>query len=645
MHYFRLIVLLFIGGISIDRVDGQSISSIDSLKTISTTKTEPYEKAQVYYQIAIAYGFEKSETAIVYAKKSLELLPKDSLEVRGNMYNLIGCLSANINVDSLPRAFIHFNTALNCFKEHQDSTLIAMVYNNMANYYCLIKDYEKGLEYTYKALRIDEAANYQKGIAAHLTTITLINTKQKDYKEALKNAKRSLSLSQKIGDFNYVADATFNVGLVYSKLEFLDSSIYYLSIALKNAQKRNYQTHIARAYAELASVYKKKKDLPSALWCIRKAIKKQEYFFSESERLANQQVLAGIYFENGDYNKSIALYKKIRKIAQGKQSTTALLNANYGLSETYAAVNNQGEAYHHLLRYAKLKDSLTKIKEVEQIKDLKIKYQIAYKTQKKEQENKLLGKNLAIQELILHKNKQWFYGIFILIIFALLLAYLLVRQYKLKTSQQMLQLKHQLLRNQMNPHFIFNALTNIQKFVYQNAPIQAGKYLSSFSRLIRGILENSREEYISLKKEKEWLENYLNLQILRFKDRFEYQIKIDPTLNLSTCLIPPMLIQPFIENALEHGLKGIKHWGILNVDFTKLDTCLQISIKDNGLGFSEEHHTEQHRNRRSLAIKITKERLDFINQKRNSKIYFNIDSVLSKGTLVTFSIPLKNMKE
>lgn len=207
-----------------------------------------------------------------------------------------------------------------------------------------------------------------------------------------------------------------------------------------------------------------------------------------------------------------------------------------------------------------------------------------------------------------------------------------------------MKLEQRLLRSQMNPHFIFNSLTAIQSFIYKNEPKESGKYLAAFARLVRAILENSREEYITLSREVQWLDNYLKLQQLRFENKFDYTIRVPDDLDLETTLLPPMLTQPAIENALEHGLKNIDYKGVVEVEFKKENNYLIVSVKDNGVGISAsqvavpadpkgDKHT-------SLATIITKERLELLNKRKLRKISFDISPVEPKGTLITFAIPL-----
>jgi sensor histidine kinase YesM len=207
-----------------------------------------------------------------------------------------------------------------------------------------------------------------------------------------------------------------------------------------------------------------------------------------------------------------------------------------------------------------------------------------------------------------------------------------------------MQLEQQLLRSQMNPHFIFNSLIAIESFIYRNEPKEAGKYLSGFARLMRLILENSREEFVPLEREVQTLEHYLRLQKLRYDDAFDYAIHVEENIDSSIIEIPPMLAQPFIENAIEHGLKGLDKKGHIRINFFLKNDDLVFEVLDNGVGFEKTKTLQGKGNgHRSLAIAITQDRLKNLNKKnRNIKVMMEDikDSAnVVTGAKVTFVVP------
>lgn len=241
----------------------------------------------------------------------------------------------------------------------------------------------------------------------------------------------------------------------------------------------------------------------------------------------------------------------------------------------------------------------------------------------------------------------WFYFLEGLLLVLVFVAYIKYREKNIKEKNKLLVVEQKLLRSQMNPHFIFNSLTSIQSFIFENNPIEAGSYLSKFSELIRSILYNSREEYISLEKEIKTLENYLEIQQLRYNNKFDYTIEVDPGIDIEMLAVPPMLAQPFIENSIEHGIKNIEVRGMITIKFSLLDESISLIIEDNGIGMeaSKKLKDKKAQEHKSLAIIITKERMEILNKRRKRKsCSMQIKDITGDkgkvvGTRVEFVIP------
>lgn len=246
----------------------------------------------------------------------------------------------------------------------------------------------------------------------------------------------------------------------------------------------------------------------------------------------------------------------------------------------------------------------------------------------------------------------WFYTILALLGLSVLFLYIKYREKKINAHNRVLLLEQKLLRSQMNPHFIFNSLSSIQSFIFENNPITAGSYLSRFAELIRSILYNSREEHISLAKEIQTLQNYLELQQLRYNSKFEYSIEIDPEIDMEELSIPPMLAQPFIENAIEHGIKHLEGKGSIRLHFGLEHQRLLLTVEDNGIGLDAARKLKNSKagEHRSLATIITKERIDILNRSQPKKKYsMEINEIqdngVVKGTKVVFSLPVICMEQ
>lgn len=206
------------------------------------------------------------------------------------------------------------------------------------------------------------------------------------------------------------------------------------------------------------------------------------------------------------------------------------------------------------------------------------------------------------------------------------------------------------LRAQMNPHFIFNCLNSIDSFIIRNETRKASEYLNDFARLIRLILQNSRSNLINLKDELEALNLYLQMEQLRFRQKFNYEINVDPDLNQPATVIPPMLIQPYVENAVWHGLLHRRNGvgGLVVIEIKEENDCLIISIVDNGIGrkkAAEIKAKKRTQSRKSMGIQITGDRIAMINHLYNTKASANTidledDHGKALGTKVLIRIPV-----
>ncbi len=228
-----------------------------------------------------------------------------------------------------------------------------------------------------------------------------------------------------------------------------------------------------------------------------------------------------------------------------------------------------------------------------------------------------------------------------------IISVLYIRQSRLKSKFVSIDLEQRLLRAQMNPHFIFNSLCAVQDFILADKPKKANAFLVKIASLMRNILENSREEYISLDKEIETLKLYLDVQQLRFEEEFDYVFNIDESVDIENISVPPMLAQPCLENSIEHGLLNHKARGRLEVSYTLKDDLLMLEVVDNGVGRKVAAASEQSRiKKKSISTKLTQTRLEYFRKTLKKKnISYEIIDLYSKteaiGTKVVMIMPCK----
>ncbi len=258
----------------------------------------------------------------------------------------------------------------------------------------------------------------------------------------------------------------------------------------------------------------------------------------------------------------------------------------------------------------------------------------------------------------------WAYALFALLLAGLIYVFIQYRISKIRVQHEIILQKHraaelemQALRAQMNPHFIFNCLNAINGYILNNEAETAADYLTKFSRLIRMVLNNSQKQFISLEEELETLGLYLYMESLRFKDNFNYEIKCNDTVDAFSIFIPPMLLQPFVENAIWHGLMNKDGYRKLIIDLHFEDNILHCNITDNGVGRKKaaQLKSKSVEKNKSMGMDITKNRMALLNHDLNGQSFYEIDDLedeygVSAGTKVSLKIktrdtPIENIAE
>lgn len=321
-----------------------------------------------------------------------------------------------------------------------------------------------------------------------------------------------------------------------------------------------------------------------------------------------------------------------------------ILNSCYKvLWDSYVNTNELNKAVKIQSPWMAIRDSISLYKRNKDILEVNI----SYETEKKEHELSRLSEDNINKEKQLRQSYITVAGSIILVLLTLLLAIVLIRQNKLRNEQRTLLLQQRLFRLQMNPHFLYNSLASIQNFIIHKNPSEASSFLSKFSKLVRQILNSSATEYISLDEELDSIENYLSLQKIRYRDMFDYSIETDEAMDTETTSIPPMLAQPFIENAIEHGLKNKDSKGFIHISIKQANGYFILEIEDNGVGRAKAKELEkaERKDHKSMATTITADRLNSLNKKLKQKIRFEIIDLKDEkgnatGTKVVFEIPL-----
>ncbi len=345
------------------------------------------------------------------------------------------------------------------------------------------------------------------------------------------------------------------------------------------------------------------------------------YFNTISKESQEKIVLSNILFDNNDYDEAFKELDKAEELVKEEGETEDRILVYKTQAELYDKVGDKDRA---LDAYQKLDSERVKSKKkfdvITSRNSTILKKQNSISSLSRDialdqKDYELEYKDETIRFITMRNQRLVIYSLLVIVLLLLIGSFFIYKNARTsKVANQLLALKS--LRSQMNPHFIFNSLNSVNHFISQNDERAANKFLSEFSKLMRLVLENSQEDFISLQTEKEIISLYLKLEHYRFRDKFEYELNIDENINLDTLEIPPMLLQPYIENAVWHGLRYKKEMGHLSVDLIDQDTFIQVLIKDNGIGRKKslELKTEHQKEKKSIGLKNIDQRLNIINK-------------------------------
>ncbi len=511
---------------------------------------------------------------------------------------------------------------------------LGMDYNNDGNY-------AEALKLELEALELRLQCGDSTNIAAYYQRIGEVYKElgvRDKWKSSLETAHR-LSVNPKYASFATQIAILNDFGGIYEAEKRYDEAVKVYFEMYSRSKEEEYLNGMATALNNLSTVYLSLKQAQKALDATLEALQIHEKRNNIYGRLCAHNQLGEIYLSLQKINLANENFAKGLKLSEDQEYVHEKKVSVDGLYRIARQKSNWKEALTYHEKLVQLKDSLQNIDLQEKLADIETKYQ----TEKKEQQIELLNREneLKSSRLKFQKLALWGGSLFFLIVAAF--VYFGVRQ---KRKQQIIrqnELEQKLLRSQMNPHFIFNSLGAIQNFMMKNDGRKAAFYLSSFSSLMRSILKNSREELITLQEEKQTLENYLNLHQLRLGDRLSFSVTVSDELDTEAIMLPPMLVQPFVENAILHGVEKLDKNGHVSIAFGKENEQLKITVTDNGKGIEK---GEQKENHVSYALQIFKERVANLKKTSGTDIFYSIGNSgivenQNLGTLVTVKLPLK----
>ncbi len=635
----KLIISIFFLVFSSYILADDSLQSLykENIRALETTDTLAIVKS---YKYLANYLDEQNDIkkSNFYFSKGLELALKANLKYEeGVISNILGNRASYVGNRQL--AFSYYHKALKAFTEIENLDKVAMVMMNIGSEYENLGDYKTAIAYELKALKNKEASGTTKNLAYYYQHIGQLfkETDVKKWKYYVDKAytiarnTNNTSLSTKVAIFNDLGGIAEDMNKFKEAYQWYDS-MYVLSKSDK------YLNGMSTALSNRSLLLQSDKRYTEALKNILEALKIARQAGITYSVVVDEIHTSSILIDLNRYTeaKNHAL-ASLEEIQSTKSYPEQEADAHRILAKINEKTGNWSDAYFHLKAYREGLDSIRALEVQKTVHELETKFQ----TSEKERQIAQLDEDNKLKNAHIERIKTQIISLIIITLLVLTLIYGLWLRSKAIHQKTQAELKQKLLRSQMNPHFLFNTLNAINQYIQTNQGTIASDYLARYAKLMRQILENSAVEYIVLENEIVFLNNYLIMQQLRFNQSFNYEILIDDNIDPESIEIPPMIAQPFIENAIEHGLRGLTEKGKLKIEFSQKNEKLILKVTDNGKGIDRGVNNYENISHRSFAMEITRERLLVLGQKTEN---IQIESPVSKtgtGTCVTIYVPFK----
>ncbi len=595
---------------------------LDSLFNKLKNPASDTEKIQLLNDISSEYIENDPAKMMEYAKKALALSQQKKLKKQeANSWFNIG--NANIMLSHYTEALKSYSNSQTVFEEllktvpkkdiNDIKDRLAITYGSIGVVCSEQNNYAKALEYYFKALKLHDETKEEGYMAHTYNNIGIVYKSQKEYNKALEYYNKALWLQKKLGDDTAAITIT-NIGAVYLLNNEPDKAYASFKEAEKILTSFNNRRGLAELYNNFGNYYVETGDYVKAEKSYIEALKIFEETGEKYGASASLGYLGNVYATQNKDGQALNYLMRSSSMADEIGVMEQVRESEKALSDLYERSGKTAEALRHYKKYIAAKEN---INTAEGIKSM-VREEMNYEFERKEALQKLENEKRQVmfeEQAKRHKQQMFFTALFTILLFGI--AFLIYNRLQLKKTltlqRDLAEYEQKALHLQMNPHFVFNCLGSISSFIVQNGTDSAIKYLSKFSKLMRLTLEYSKESLIPIDKEIEGLQNYLELEQLRFNKVFDFSISKDPSIE-DDMAIPPLLLQPFVENAIIHGLVPKKKKGFISVDFVLEKDKLVCTITDDGIGFNrskllKENSVTVHK---SMALEITKKRLEVI---------------------------------
>lgn len=568
--------------------------------------------AEVHSFLALNFMQDNAkDSALYYAGMAIQYSRRtgnkgslaEAFNIQAEIYDFFGQVELSVakNLISLQLA-----------EEVQDIYLIAKFSREIGQSQAIILNLDDAEYYFNRSLEYAQRIRDYRQMALALTNLAQVHLMRKQYALATQDAQQSIKYLTGLNDFNGLGETHNIIGLILKEQKQYDLAVNNFNKALVYYESTNNREKIAGVYHNVGTVFQKQKKYSNALNYLNRSIEIREKFGAKNQIFKTYRVIAEVYKAINDKDKSLE-YMELYLDYLDSNTTIQAATKIAELSESY-----RSEQRERLI--TSQTDSIERARQKQYVAQTQL-------------ENSDLRNNLQRYIII---------AFLIIVILAGIIIFYRWNQTKIKQERKEAEMSQTLLRAQMNPHFVFNAMSVIQSYIYENDIENSTKFLVNFSRLMRLILENSPKEFIPIRTEVEILNKYLETQKLRFEDRFQFFIDTEEDLTDEFAIIPPMITQPFIENAIEHGQLHTIDGGFIRIRFAKEKGMLNITIEDNGIGRNSSRQNKKSSAHKSMAMEITRERINNLNSKYRTDGFMNVEDYDIKnktGTRVLIALP------
>lgn len=593
--YFFLTVFIF----STKAQNGFYKPIIEFVKTKETS----YQKIDVFFknypldikQLEYIISQAKKNNAIeieLYSKLKLGILLRDKARYQDAL---------KVNTDVLKAA-----------NKNHDLEFEIVALNMQGVVYRRLDSIRLATNYHQKALELAENNKHKtetilRNIAISCNSIGNVYLTLDQFDLAKEKFEKAIIIEKQIGNNLGLAINHQNIGGIYEKKNQLDKALeeYYLS--LKYNEIINSELGKLICYNSLGQVFLKQNKINKAEYYLKDVINMS--LKTEDDFYISSSYLNVGWLNSEKSNLSLARENLLRciKIANEKKLQSTLMDAYKILSQIEEKDGNNQLALTYFKQYQKAKEDIINEKNLKYINELNTRYN----TQKRQTELKFLKQeNKFVKERLKNTYLYYFVGI-LLALLVMGIIYIYQRQKQLNSEKKLLLMEQKMFRAQLNPHFIFNALNSIKSYIIKNEKDNAVYYLNKFSKLFNVILSGINEKDVSLAEELKIIEIYIKLENIRFDNSIQFSLTIEKDINLQQIKLPSLILQPYVENAIWHGLNSMKGEKKLTINVSKSNDKIAISIQDNGIGRvkAQELKNQRATKRESLGLKLTKERL------------------------------------